>query len=86
MGTAPGCVWLRIGFAGGRRIARAPVSGTLLRMEPSDADAVDPLVVAADVAPGPRLFNRELSWLDFNHRVLELAGDDTIPLLERLRF
>ena len=55
-------------------------------MEPSDADAVDPLAVAADVAPGPRLFNRELSWLDFNHRVLELAGDDTIPLLERLRF
>ena len=33
-----------------------------------------------------RLFDRELSWLEWDARVLELPADDRIPLLERLRF
>jgi polyphosphate kinase len=35
----------------------------------------------------PSLFtNRELSWLDFNDRVLQLAEDESLPLLERVKF
>jgi polyphosphate kinase len=43
-----------------------------------------PAPVALD---DPSLFlNRELSWLDFNRRVLELAEDPSLPLLERVKF
>ena len=42
---------------------------------------------AANGARSPkRYLNRELSWLDFNHRVLALAHDRELPLLERIRF
>ncbi|HKE53203.1 MAG TPA: polyphosphate kinase 1 [Actinomycetota bacterium] len=36
--------------------------------------------------PRARYLNRELSWLEFNARVLALADDATLPLLERLKF
>ena len=51
-----------------------------------DAPAVD----TSDFIPvsddPSRFLNRELSWLDFNARVLELAADPAVPLLERAKF
>jgi polyphosphate kinase len=37
---------------------------------------------------GVKLFiqNRDLSWIDFNHRVLEEANDQTVPVFERLKY
>ena len=39
-----------------------------------------------DLSDSSLYFNRELSWLDFNERVLRLAEDPSVPLLERLKF
>ncbi|MGI8670153.1 MAG: polyphosphate kinase 1 [Aridibacter sp.] len=47
------------------------------------AEAVSPVLSVSD----PKfLTNRELSWLEFNRRVLEQALDKTVPLLERVKF
>ena len=39
-----------------------------------------------DALDGKSLFNRELSWLEFNRHVLDEAADVDLPLLERLKF
>src|ERR671917_1461372 len=63
-------------------------------MEPTEAldQSEKAIVDEAPTAPAPDLadpslyFNRELSWLDFNDRVLQLAEDAAQPLIERLKF
>ena len=47
---------------------------------------VVPSTSALRTLPVDRFLNRELSWLDFNARVLELAEDESLPLLERMKF
>src|SRR5918999_5293101 len=42
--------------------------------------------MAESAKPEERYLDRELSWLHFNQRVLELAEDPDLPLLERVRF
>ncbi|MGW0804150.1 RNA degradosome polyphosphate kinase [Nonomuraea sp. NPDC002799] len=49
--------------------------------------SADPVHPANDLPlPQERFLNREESWLQFNERVLALAEDPTLPLLERVRF
>jgi len=49
----------------------------------SDESTLGP---SGEPAGEPRYLNRELSWLDFNERVLSLAADARVPLLERAKF
>ncbi|WP_333620027.1 RNA degradosome polyphosphate kinase [Dietzia sp.] len=52
----------------------------------SPGDPAQASAVAQQGLPDDRYRNRELSWLDFNARVLAMAGDERQPLLERLKF
>lgn len=58
---------------------------------PPEPPAPAPLVAAAEatarpIDPDQRLLNRDLSWLEFNRRVLAQATDPRTPLLTRVRF
>src|SRR5215208_1406005 len=65
-------------------------------MEPPDvqhaaAETIEPVATraeseAVDLEGSSLYFNRELSWLNFNDRVLQLAEDSSVPLLERVKF
>jgi polyphosphate kinase len=46
----------------------------------------EPVESVVELDDSALFFNRELSWLDFNDRVLQLAEDPELPLLERVKF
>src|SRR5690349_14815232 len=66
-----------------------PGDSTPARGDDNRAPEAPPAATAPTVEnalPEDRYLNRELSWLDFNARVLALAADPSLPLLERAKF
>src|SRR6187431_2385884 len=54
---------------------------------PSSNHQIAPPPTPGVALDDPSLYiNRELSWLEFNRRVLDEARDPTVPLMERLKF
>jgi polyphosphate kinase len=57
---------------------------------PIEQSEADRSAVATEVIVAPdsqeRFLNKELSWCDFAHRLLDLASDESVPLLERVKF
>jgi polyphosphate kinase len=71
------------------RKASAPPAVTVATVNGESAPATSFEPSAAEATPQSQkvaYFNRELSWLAFNRRVLELTQNEKIPLLERVKF
>ena len=81
----------------GRSVAAVPAKARPAAKQPSKTPRKTPAPQAAQAKPAesaggisldsPELYlNRELTWLEFNRRVLHMADDERTPLLERVKF
>ena len=64
----------------------SPLGDATIAADLLDDDEAEPVLVDDGTLPSDRFLDRELSWLAFNQRVLELAEDPKQPLLERANF
>jgi len=65
-------------------LTAAPVEGHMPETPVHEEVADEPS--ATHELPSERYLEREISWLQFNERVLQLAMDETVPLIERAKF
>ncbi|MEO8750797.1 MAG: RNA degradosome polyphosphate kinase, partial [Allobranchiibius sp.] len=78
--TSSSATLVRLARRSSEEPARA-ANGRFVRVAPElEFDPQD------DELPEDRFLDREISWMQFNERVLQLAADPTVPLLERTRY
>ena len=84
MDDSPAANSASVGSLGSARSAEGPASAPLIGSAPSTPSL--PLLEVPDVHSTSLYLNRELSWLEFNARVLAEADSEAVPILERLKF